>query len=481
MEHFYIDNTPVPMTIYKFTGRDLIFPYLGESTLTAADRAMYDNTIFTIPEGKCPFTNKKEIDDNFAIVKENGVFYTLKKTCMALTMLNYKFDNTEQILTISFPLDSDNIINMTKFLLINPLFVEISQGMHTSIAYIPQPFKSKYTEKGFYFTNSVGYNDKWKTSFYPSTMKIRFRVAVPFNKGSCDTTFNYASYENNKYQLSKEHLESIKRTKLLNMWVYYLDDLSSSFQTTNRFLPIDPISLGRLELFNKNFKDMASNADKITTFNFMNTIFNMYNTFTVPVLSLSFDFSMKQSIQNNSEKIQLLKSWVSNGFYGGWTPCNNNVFQISAEPHEDFLELQFSIGDGTDCGYKTWFAPPALLYLPWLTNGTIVNITAIFGINQKHIFAQWKDIDKGDTGKKFAYAKSQQNFLEPPFDTCTLYDETIHREINNFTKIFGSQKFTPETRPKLENIYLTWNKNLITEITNVSLGYENLYNKFSAS
>lgn len=480
LEKFYVNSTPLPLTIYKFTGRDLIFPHMGDAKFTAADRAQFDNTITTIPEGKSPILMRDELDASYAVVKENGIYYTLKKARMALTMDSYRFDNDEQMITISFPLDTDdNVNNMAKFLLINPLFVEIGEGMNLSLAYVPQPFKRNYTERGFYYTNSTGYNQKWRDGFYPSKIDIRFRVAVPLNKGSCDTTFDYNSPDNKKYQLSDTDLKLFKRNKMINMWVYYLDDLNVAFQATNRTLSIEPSANGHIQLFNKNFRDMSSDSTKIETFNFMNTIYNMYTTYTVPVFTFTFDFKMKQSIKNNSEKIQLMKCWVGNGFYGGWSPCNNNVMQITIEPREDFVELQFTIGDGSDCGYKSWFAPPAILYLPWLTDGTIVNITAIFGINQKHIFAEWKDINKGDIGKKFAYAKSHQNFLDPPYNSCTRYDETIHREINNFTKIFGSQKYTVDNRPKLENINLTWDTTLIDSVKNISLGYENLYNKFA--
>ncbi len=478
VEHFYVDNTPVPMTVYKFTGRDLVFPYLGNTKLTAAERATYDANISTIPAGRCPFpSDSKSLDESFAIVKENGIFYTLKKACMALSVNNYRFDNNEQMITVTCPVDTpENINNMAKFLLINPLFVEIVQGMNNSIAYIPQPYKANYTERGFYFTNSAGYTDDWKKGFNPSKIDIRFRVAVPVGKGSCDPTFDYNAYTTKKYQLKRADMDAIKKAGLVYMWVYYLDDLDSSFQTTNRTLPIVESTPGNLTVFDKQFKNMSTDPYKINTFNFMNTIYNMYNTFSVPVFTFSFDFVMTQNIQDNKEKVQLLKCWVSNGFYGGWSPCSNNVMQITASPNENFLELQFSIGDGSDCGYRTWFAPPATLWLPWMTPGTVVNIVATFGINQKHIFAQWKDVNRGDSGKKFAYAKSQQNFFDPPFDTCTKYDDDSHREINNFTKIFGSKKFTTATRPKLENILLTWNTDLINKITDISLGYQNLNN-----
>ncbi len=477
IEHFYIEKTPLPMSIFKFTGRDLVFPYLGESKLTASDRAIYEKNISTMPAGQCPFPNDISCDESFAVVQENGVYYSLKKACMALNITGYRFDNNEQMITVTCALDStENVNNMAKFLLVNPLFVEIVNSTNNSIAYIPQPFKSNYTEQGFYFTNSAGYNDVWAKGFNPSSIDIRLRVAVPNGKGSCDTTFDYSSYETKKRQLTVDDMKRIKRTGLLNMWVYYLDDLSSSFQTTNRTLPIEVKNNNTIVIFDKKFKEWSSDPYKITSYNFMNILYNMYNTFTIPVLSFSFSFMVKKSLQNSTT---LLKAYVANNFISGWQPCSNNVMQITVDPQEDYIELQFSIGDGSDCGYKTWFAPPAKLWLPWLTDNTPVNVTAVFGINQKHIFAEWKDINKGDSGKKFAYAKSQQNFFEPPFDTCTRYDENMHREINNFTKIFGSKKFTPETRPKLENMLLNWNKDYISEITNISIGYENLYNKFA--
>lgn len=482
VEHFFIDSTPVPMTVYKFTGRDLIFPYLGNSNLTAAERASYDVNMTTMPAGKCPFPlEAKTLDDSFAVVKENGIYYTLKKACMALTVKNYRFDNNELMITVTFPISTpENIDNMAKFLLINPLFVEFVKGMNNSIAYIPQPYRSNYTDRGFYFTNSSGYTETWAKGFNPPTMDIKFRVAVPIGKGTCDATFDYKPYTSKKYQLKRQDMDTIKKDGIVNMWVYYLDDLNSSFQTTNRNLPIEISSQGNVVVFDKNFKESSNDPYKTNSYNFMNTIYNMYNTFTVPIFTFSFDFIMTKSLKDNLEKVLLLKCWVSNNFYGGWAPCNNNVMQITSSSLEDFLELQFSIGDGSDCGYRTWFSPPATLWLPWLTTGTVVNITATFGINQKHIYAQWKDVNGGDSGKKFAYAKSLQNFFDPPFDTCTKYDDDSHREINNFTKIFGSKKFTPQTRPKLENIYLNWNTDVVRSITGVSLGYENLNNKFAA-
>lgn len=476
-EHFSLDETPLPINIFKFTGRNLVFNYFGNyKNFTAGQRAQIDDNVSTIPSGRCPLpVANSQLNDSFSVVSENGVYYTLKKACMSLPILDYVYDATNSTFIVHVPTDTpQNVDNFAKFVLVNPLFVEFTHGTLTSVAYIPQIYRDIFGDRGFYFTNFVDGTDYWKNTFNPKKMEIRFRMATLYDNGECDSLFNYKKNALKQLPLTDDDMAMNLHDGSINMWVYYLDELTSNFQNTGRTLTIDPNASGQITIFTPEFKDWSMDPYKVNAFQFMNNINQMYLGFIVPVLTFTFELVMTADIRySNYAYFQVMKCYVENGFYGGGGECSNNVMSIGLNTFDNGWNLVLNVGDGGDCGNQTWYSPMLAIWFPFLTVGTVVTVTVCLGPNQKHAYAEWKDVNGGDIGKKFGYAKSVQNYLNPPYDTCHAYDDSLLRETNNYTKIFASKKFPDGQRPKLAPMRLIWQPNHVKRVTQVKLGYEN--------
>ena len=474
-EHFALDETSIPINILRFTGRNLKFNYFGNyKQFTAGQRAQIDLSLATIPYGKCPASNS-QLNESFSVVSENGVYYTLKKSCISLPMSSYKYDAMNSTYIVQIPIDTpQKVDSFAKFILVNPLFVEFTYGVVTSVAYIPQVYRDVFGDRGFYFTNYVDGTDYWKRMFNPKTIEVRFRLATMYDKGTCDTLFDYKNNARSQVPLTEEDMALNQHDGCINMWVYYLDELTSNFQNTGRSLQIDPTAKGQITVFTPDFKNWSANPYKLNSYQFMNNINQMYLGFIIPVLTFSFDLVMTADVRySNYAYFQLMKCYVDNGYYGGNGECNNNVMSVGVNTFDNGWNLTVTVGDGGDCGNQTWYSPVMALWLPWMNVGTVVSVTVVLGPNQKHGYAEWKDVNGGDIGKKFAYAKSVQNFLQPPYDSCQAYDDTAMRETNNFTKMFASKNFPDGQRPRLGPMQLIWQPNYVKKITSIKVGYEN--------
>lgn len=492
-------NDSLPLKVLSICGRELIFPYYGTNNkFTAGQRAIVDNTVSTLPQGKCALTNfgdlANSINESFAIVTENSIFYTLKKSCMALNLVNYRLENNGDTIICSFAINtSQNIENVSRFLLLNPLFVEISFGDKSTYAYIVTPTKPDSTSgNSLYFSNAldipfINYHSHTGQKF----IFVRFDRAVALESGSCDGPFNYKDLSPLQVKATADNLDSAIKGKnggLLNLWVYYLDDLSTNFQKTGKDLPIKYSNTGDIVVFDKNYKNMSKDPYKVSEYEFMNNIALMYYNYVIPVLNFTFDMTLTKDMYDRvkSNKYTLIRCYMDNDYMIGPSECRNNIFAIDLDPNPfenpSVFSLNIIVGDRNGCGYSTRSSPVLTLQLPYLTPGNKVRITVNIGPNQKYAYAQWIDINSGDVGKRLGYAKSIACFNNPPFDVCS-YEANINdtlREINDLTRIFSSKKLNP--RPDLENIHVKYNESgypFINNILSFGLGYKNLNNNYA--
>jgi hypothetical protein len=473
-ELFTVDDS-LPLLAFRRWGRNLVFPYHGSNTVfTASQRAIIDSSLTSTPNGKCGVSTiyGRQLNDSFAIIHEDGIFYTLKKSCIALNMVRYRFENNGNTLVLSLALDTkENIENLSRFLLTDPLFVEFSFGPFVSLAYIPN------TGRQFTFSNALNYNlpNVFNTD---QTIDIRFDVAVHYNQGDCDRAFNYRSYSPNQYFVTEQKMRSIG-DGLIHMWVYYTDELATNFQKTGRDLPpfaIQPYGPNRMTLFDKDFKNLANDPYQVERYEFMNMFAVMYHNYLTPVLTFTFNMVCDTDMRAwvNWGSFQLIKAYVDTNYMGGNSPCANNIMQITLTGQSDYFELALTVGDNGDCGYNTYFAPPVFLKLPYLSPNTELSVTVTIGHNQKHMYVQWTDINSGDIGKKFAYAKASQPFGNSPFDACQYMDPDRYRETNHMTRLFSSKNFG--NRFPLGSAYVEWDRSFVRNEISASLGYKN-YNK----
>lgn len=468
----------------KRCGRNLSFPYFSTSNLTASQRALTDTSISTNPLGKCGLTDvaKNISNDSFAIVQEEGIFYTLKKTCMALKIMNYRMDGSK--IFLDFSIDSkEDIKNLTKYLLLNPLFVEFTFGNIISIPYFPYVgTATRDPLTGRIFPSIVFMNNKTKLPGYltntdKSYITLEFSVLVPPQYQACDKAFNYHDLSPNQQEISQSMFNNLSNN-VLNMWVYYLEDKGINFQQTGKELLVNN-SKNNVLLFDKNYKNYYNDPTQIHKYEFMNNIAIMYHNYITPVLTFSFDICIDVNNRPNPGNWNgLIKSFVDNGYIGGWHPnCNNNIFAAEFFTMDSGYLVTFLVADEGNCGYDTYLAPPLFLYLPYLSSNTVINVTLTIGPNQKHVYAQWTDINSGDIGKKIAYGKSIRYLSDVPFNVCDNFDDNAKRDINNFTRIFASKRTKP--RKSLENTYVSWNDKYVKKLKSVSLGYKNFNNLFA--
>ena len=489
-EYFDQGNDSLPLNIMNDYGRNIVFPYFGSrNILTATQRAVLDNTsLKTTPAGKCMLTQTQGVlNPSFAIVHEDALFYTLKKSSVALNLQGYELIDGTNSFYLWFsnknPLDRDNF---AKFILSNPLFVEFSINNNLSVAYT-------IDTGGFIFSTSPSiknYNQYGKC-INNECIALKFtRTSNP--NSSCDqnNAFNYKDYSPSQKLVSESDLRSIQQNKflrdgLLNMWVYYLDELSSNFQSTGRSLPITNPRISTqhntITVFDTGFKRWVSNPYEVDMYEFMNNIALMYYNFIIPVITISFDICITidmfndNNIKGNSPYNLIICS-MNNG-YGGTNGCQNNLFAVQLvinQTNSSTYALNFLTGDANDCGFNAPKSRHLNINLPWLSSNNNINITATFGPNQKHVFATWKDINSGDIGKKMLYAKNINNYRNPLEDPCG-YRSIEMTNTNNATRLFSAKNLNP--RPALQNINLTCPNNprqFVQAINEVTLGYVNL-------
>lgn len=484
IKEFFAQNDSLPITVFNAMGRNIVFPYYGtKNILTAPQRAVIDNSIIqSTPVGKCILTSTDgPLNPSFAIVHEDSLFYTLKKSCIALNLQGYEMQNNGNTILMWF--SNKTIIdkeNFAKFILVNPLFVEFSINGKMSAAYTVSTNNYLYSTS----TDIKNYN-QWGRCINNECIAMRFdRTADPNITCDQNDAFNYKEYSPSQKLLTNNDLMTIQgnvflRDGLVNMWVYYLDELNTNFQSTGRSLPIRNPRETNISIFDTEYKRHLNDPYKVDLYEFMNNIALMYHNFIIPVFTVSFDVSITSDMFNDNNirgnsPHNLLVCKMLNG-YGGNNGCQNNIFSIRLyidERNPKFYSIMLGSGDGeTGCGENVAKSPPNYINIPWLTPNNNVRITATFGPNQKHVLATWMDINTGDLGRKMVYTKSIRNYKEPIEDPCS-YNSWDITDTNNSTRLFASKNLNP--RPELKNIVLHSNDNFVKSINEFTLGYVNL-------
>lgn len=482
-------SNALPLKLFQTCGRNLAFTkYSSMNTVIASQRAIDDNIIAkSDPLGQCVVpSSKTNFGNDAGAVMEDGIYYNFKRSCLALAFKSFRFSNSNK--TIVFTLDlsnSVNIDNFTKFLLLNPLYVEFSFGNFLSRAYtIAKP-------KEFYFSNALSVPF---TSFhFPSgtnkTIELRFDVASDESSQYCDSNFNYGAYADIQKALDPTVMQPFTQTfsvrpndpQLINVSVYYMDD-RDNFQDVTLSLPIPShVNKNRLQIFDKNYSKYNKNGQEYNTYYFMNNVALMYANSIVPVFTVAFDISISKDMIasdiSRQNEFTILKCFMDNNYGLGASPCSNNMFAVVFKPvigNNDIYTLEITTGDGDSCGYTSVKSPSVKLQLPWLSQGVRTRIVATIGANQKHVVASWYDHLGGDNGRRMVYGTTMQCQNNPPYNLCS--DSKFQTETaNNMARIFGSNG---TSRPRLDNIFIDFST-YVKEIISVDLGYINLLRAYS--
>ncbi len=494
-ETFASGNNALPLKLFQTCGRNLAFTKNASMTnIIASERAMDDTVLAkSDPLGQCNIPSSKvNLEADSAAIIEDGIYYNLKRSCLGLAFKSFRFSNSNK--TIIFTLDlsnSVNVDNFTKFLLLNPLYVEFSFGSFLSRAY------TVFKPKEYYFSNAL--NVPFTSLSFPSgdnkTLELRFDVASDSSSQYCDTNFNYGAYADLQKALDATIMQPFTQaltarpgvSQMVNILTYYVDD-RDNFQDSSMSFPIPShVNKNRIQVFDKNFKKIYNTAGPdYKLYNFMNNIEFMYNNYISPVFTIAFDISITKDMIASDVARQgeftLLKCFMDNNYGMTGASCANNMFAVIFRPiiaNNDIYTLEITTGDGNDCGYNSQKSPSVKLQLPWLSAGVRTRIVATIAANQKHVVASWYDHLGGDNGRRLVFGSSLQCQNNAPFNACT-NTKNKNEVANNMSRMFSSQPFdngkTP--RPRLENIFVDFSS-YVNEIVSFDLGYINLLRKYS--
>jgi hypothetical protein len=474
-EKFEQPDDIVPLKSLNFCGRNIVFPYFARNNFTASQRALIRDNVITYPVGRCNINKTNGVvNESHSIVYENSLFYNLISSCLALRIHKMYQDNKNIIIEFKTRTIED-IINLTSFMALNPLYVEfVVNSNKTSSAY---RLVSDINRNDILYSNV---HDIRKDASYTTT----FRFEPTYN-GSSDKTFNYQELSSNQTALSGEDIQNMIVDKILNIRVYYLDQLSSSFQNIGRTLSFNDQN-GSILLFDKNYQNYF-NSDKDTQlYEFMNNIAIMYTNFVYP--TFTFDLSInvpamnRDTLKNN--KMFILKVFMNNTI-GQYQSCsnikdtvgsnNNNILGIVIEGIDDlFYYVYFFTGKGNTCNFPNDNA--LRIKLPYLTANNNINLITTITPNERLVFANWIDINSGDNSKKIVFGKLLECKKQSGYDVRSQQKEDSTVD-NALSDLFPSR--IKSNNVPLENITIAFNKDFIKKVDSCTLGYVNFYNKFN--
>lgn len=479
-KELFSNNDSLSLKSLNACGRNLVFPSDTTSNALASTRASKSDIGVTDPRGVCGNTSgiPSDYDTSKSVVVENGLYYSLKSVCMGLRFVGYQIDINKN-LWITFMNDSiSDRDNLSFLLLLNPLYVEfISRGGKITMGYKLVLSENDLSGNSKTFVYSPGENVK--------NITFQFTPIIDPDKTNCDTTFDYKTMG---IDMLKDN--DLKNMNVINLNVYYLDDIPTSFQKSSRSINLNydlsGSQLGTSTIYwNDYSNDTSPLRKKPLSLNeklFMNNIRIMYSNYIIPTMTFSFDINVQNSLIETLKKnsLSFLMCYVDNG--DEWLSCganntsggknNNNIFSLSiGYKDNDFflLTITTSKSKPPDCNFNVMDPDCLNLAIPY--NGNNDNTRLIFTISpgQKNVYAQFFK-----KGKKLFSLGKKVNCPYTDRDICNNNIENSNiNTLSNYVNIFANKQ-----RPvgnMLGNIILAYNKQIVKGINTVQLGYQNFY------
>lgn len=499
-EHFdTLSNDQQALKSLNLCGRNIVFPYFDKNNLTASQRALIDNSFLqSSPIGLCKIdtiNSSNLLNESYSIVQENSLFYNLKKKCLAFKIDSINPNN--DILEVTFKTNTlDNIRNLTLLILLNPLYIEFAvDSSHDTYGYriAYEELRKASTTRNNTLDNTWRFGTETKNA----TLTIPFKAISKNNVGSIDKLFNYNDLSSNQKQLSASDISSIMQplvdNRVVNMKVYYLDKLESSFQNIGRTLYLDydktNNTAGRAIIFDKNYQAAYStNQEK---YEFMNNIALMYSTYVYPIMTFDFNINVTKANLNGANKM-LCKVYMNNAIGGSYQNCynitdntgginKNNIFAASFEPNINNSNEYFMnvfISQNGECRNPNNILS---INLPYLVQNNNINITLTVSPNELLILAKWNDTQSNDVRKRYIFGKKNDCGANPSYDPVTITSPNTKQnsDVNNdlhklFVERLGS------TRIPLQNIEMAYDKTYMKDLKTCTLGYVNLLTTYTA-
>lgn len=498
----YVDQNIPSLT---YCGRNMSFANFTSQNLASQRAISGTNYTQNITSGTCiiPGSNQNSANyETYSIIKDNYIFYSLKRGCLGFYYRNITTDNDRA--TITF--DTSKEVNKRAFMylmLLNPLFVEFNFNLEeSSVAYFPVFHISAISSN----TNSRTYDKTYLYSTYETTLisryaqqspvysnpSITFEVVLPESKkaSAYEATFDYFTSLNpyKRIQDLKTKLTDNDIDKnYVNMNIYFLDhNIPSSYQNVGKILKhpqngnlmdysilVNQTSKPRnLVVFTTDYNNKYSqNTQYKEIYEFNNNINVFFKNNVQPVFTVSIDFEIP--IANKiGENIAITRMYMDNN-YGNYSSCprlnkdidgskkNNNMFMIALEFNESVsdntgVNIVVALGKKESCNYDD--TTNVKLPVPYLVNK---KIRCLFTIspNEIIVMAMWKDADF--VTKQISLAR---------------------RTICTTTNLALANMFTVNPNPApINNIIMNCNEDYVTSVNEIMLGYKNLlteYNNF---
>jgi hypothetical protein len=456
IKELYLNSEEMPFkTLNKWDnalgicGRNLVFPYFKNTNILASQRALSEPTINSIPAGECRYNYiPKNVNNSYSIVYEHGLFYTLKRACIRLNLdalvigsnnrFNIKFDNSK----------GQDRTNIAILYLLNPLWIEfVPKSTRTTLAY------------------NIYHNKAITSKSIDDGLISTFQCILPYNSGGTDDLFNYKQLSPSQTEFNHNDTIICQANKHINMNIYYLDEITSSFQTTGRYMKPEVNGSGSLIMFDPNFDALYDQNTHTQTYQFMNNVGLMYKNFTIPIFTFEMDIFILTG-QNQA----ISQCYMQNNIGSYWN-CNiannigqpiNNIYMMTMEDAPDNT-VNIKVFTGGNNGLCQDNQNNVMINIPVVSANTPVKVIFTISPYNNILYAEWKDIEKGDKIKHYSYIQNQ----------------TCKNGINNnaLYKLFCDK--SANVREPLKQIMLTYKPNIVKNINEITLGYKNYYNKFS--
>lgn len=501
----------LPLKSLNYCGRKVSFPNQITSNVLASTRAKNGRLGNTDPLGVCnSIGTTGDVDASSSVVVENSLYYILEKACLGLRWINYSIDATGNVLMTflhNSPSDRDNI---SFLLLLNPLYVEFitntginTQGYRLDCQTFDKSWNAKQSQYGGsttlvyspYYSNTDTDFDSTYASHIDTidgkhVITLRFIPIIDPTKTNCDVPFDYNSA--NISQLTGNNLEILKKSKqVINLNVYYLNEIETSFQQPSRLIQLDydltGSQTGKSVIFWNDYDNDSSplraNPLTLNEKKFMNNLRIMYSNYIAPSFTWIFDICVTADIFSKMNPGTIAMCYADDG--NEWMTCNsnnvtggknnNNIFSASIwfdSNSHFYLTITTSKNNPSDCNWNGADPDCLNIKLPYNSKNDSTKIILEISPNQKLLYAQW--FLEGQ--KKFSLGKTVNcPDSTPPYDMCGDTDGAgpVSHVNNNYSTLFTNQNRAAGSI--LPNIVFSYYKPVVQSTSTVYLGYQNLY------
>ena len=496
-----------------WSNRNLAFPNQITSKALASSRALADPRFRSNPIGICTLLSTGNVDSSYSIVIENSIYYTLQKTCLAFRFINSRIDNNGNVYFTFLNDSASDRSNILLLLLLNPLYVEFSpittkttQGYRLTYVSYDATFSTTGNSNNFSyspvysssFTAPIAQNGSNNDSDFDisysshvsivnaqKSITLQFSPIVVSNaEMSCDPPFDYS-----KVSTPPLAATDIVNLSVINMSIFYLDEIASSFQKPSLTLAIpydysaNVMVTTLVYMYDYDNDTSVRRTTPLTTVqkSFMNIIRILYANYIAPTFTLTFDININSSIftRNNGTPVTFMELYVDNNItyqtcaYMNMTNGKNsfNILSVSAAPYATstnyyYLVLSTSTNATLDCNINNNSPDTLTIMIPYNLTNQNTHIVLTISPEEKLFYASYFD-----SYKKTIVARSR-NCVPPSTQHDICQGGKSCAATNDYATIFRNT--SRSTGSTLGDTVLAYNKTYITSTENIKLGYVNM-------